>query len=214
MLSFETITSFSIVAFLISISPGPSNLYIMARSMAQGPSAGYAAAGGMAVGSFVYVVLTVLGIATLFKYSPLAYTVLKLCGAGYLVYLGYQYFEVKAYSDEQKPDVEVLNTHKILKQSLIVELTNPKAALFFVALLPQFVDEPQGQVAIQLLLLGAIYSLIAFLCDVCVATASGRLGHWLAQHPQSVVWQDRVAGVILIALGIFICYETAVTLFL
>lgn len=213
-MSFETLTSFFLVAFLISISPGPSNLYVMARSMAQGPSAGYAAAGGMAVGSFVYVVLTVMGIATLFKYSPVAYTVLKLGGAGYLVYLGYQYFDVKAFSAEQKPQVEVLDTSKILKQSLIVELTNPKAALFFVALLPQFVDENQGQVAIQLLILGAIYSVIAFLCDVFVATAAGKLGNWLAQHPNSVIWQDRVAGVILIGLGIFICYETGLELFL
>ena len=210
MPSLDTLSTFCIFVTLISLSPGPSNLYIMARSMAQGPRAGYAAAGGMAVGSFIYVALTVLGISAIFKYSPAAYTGLKLFGAGYLLYLGYQYFDVTEYQSGDPPKVVDLRMSKIMRQSLVVELTNPKTALFFLAFLPQFVDEQAGHVAVQLLILGAVYSLVAFLCDVSVATASGKLGVWLARHPQSVIWQDRFSGVVLIGLGIYIFYESLV----
>jgi len=212
MPSLDTLSAFILFATLISLSPGPSNLYIMARSVAQGPRAGYAAAGGMAVGSFIYVILTVLGISAIFKYSPGAYVGLKLLGAGYLVYLGYQYFDVSEYQSADSPKVTKLGMSKILRQSLVVELTNPKTALFFLAFLPQFIDEQAGNVAIQLLVLGAVYSLVAFLCDVSVATAGSKLGTWLARHPQSVIWQDRFAGVVLIGLGIYICYETVLAL--
>lgn len=212
MLTIDTAIGFVFVSVLISLSPGPSNLYIMARSLAQGPRAGYAAALGMAVGSFIYVILTVLGIAAIFKYSPATYIGLKLCGAAYLVYLGYLYFDVSEYKESDKPEIKLISTGKILRQSLTVELTNPKTALFFLAFLPQFVDEQAGSVALQLLVLGAIYALVAFVCDVSVATAAGKLGRWLSQHPNSVIWQDRFAGVMLVGIGIFICYETVVEL--
>jgi threonine/homoserine/homoserine lactone efflux protein len=179
--------------------------------MAHGPMAGYAAATGMIVGSFIYVVLTVLGIAAIFKYSPMAYVGLKLIGAGYLVYLGYQYFAEPEVDIEQNPQLATLATGKILRQSLIVELTNPKTALFFLAFLPQFVDEQVGNVAFQLMILGSLYAIVAFFCDLSVATAAGKLGRWLAQHPNSIIWQDRFAGTVLIGLGIYICYETLIT---
>ena len=88
----ETLITFSLAALLLSISPGPSNLYIMARSVAQGHRAGIAAAGGMAVGSLIYVLASAFGITAIFIYSPLAYTLLKLGGALYLIYLGSRYF--------------------------------------------------------------------------------------------------------------------------
>lgn len=212
MPSMETFATFAFLVLLISLSPGPSNLYILARSMAQGAKAGYAAATGMAIGSVIYVILTVLGIAALFKFLPAAYIGLKLCGAAYLIYLGYRYFDVSAYKGSDQPQVPQLATSKILRQSLVVELTNPKTVLFFLAFLPQFVDEQAGSVAAQLLWLGVVYSLVAFMCDVSVATAAGKLGSWLSKHPNSVIWQDRFAGVMLICIGLFICYETIVEL--
>ncbi|MFT4940153.1 MAG: threonine/homoserine/homoserine lactone efflux protein [Paraglaciecola sp.] len=92
MPSIDTLLTFGLAAMLLCVAPGPSNLYIMARSIGQGHQAYIAAAGGMAVGSFIYVLATALGIAALFKYFPIAYTFLKLAGAGYLIYLGIQYF--------------------------------------------------------------------------------------------------------------------------
>ena len=207
MLSIDTILAFALVSFLLSITPGPSILYIMARSMSQGPKAGIAAAGGMAAGSLLYVVATVLGIAAIFVYSPFAYFLVKVIGAVYLVYLGYQYFNADALELEQKQALQAMSTTKILKQSLVVELTNPKTALFFIAFLPQFVDAQAGSVAAQLLVLGIIYTLVTLACDTSIALLSGKLGVWLSQHPRAVYWQDRIAGGVLVGLGAFIFYD-------
>lgn len=207
MLSFDTFIAFSLAAALLSISPGPSNLYIMARTMASGPRSGVAAAGGMAIGSVLYALATALGLAAIFKYSPTAYTVLKLAGAGYLIYLGIQAFIASKNNHIESPKVRVMSNKKVFRQSILVELTNPKTALFFLAFLPQFVEPSAGSVAIQLIILGLIYAFIAFCSDLFVAFMSGQLGKWLAHHPLFIRWQDRVSGSILVGLGSYIGFE-------
>jgi threonine/homoserine/homoserine lactone efflux protein len=207
MLSFDTLVTFSLASFLLSISPGPSNLYIMARSMGQGHQAGIAAAGGMAVGSFIYVLATALGIAAIFKYSPLAYTLLKLFGAAYLIYLGIQYFRTPKDSNSSNQAIQSIPAQRIFRQSIFVELTNPKTALFFLAFLPQFVEPTQSSIAMQLVILGTVYGFIALGCDIMVALMSGKLGRWLAQHPHFTHWQDKLSGGLLFALGGFIIFE-------
>jgi threonine/homoserine/homoserine lactone efflux protein len=208
MPTIDALLTFAFASFLLSISPGPSNLYIMARSMSQGPQAGFSAAGGMAIGSFVYVLATALGIAAIFQYSPLAYTLLKLLGAAYLIYLGWQYFKLQVSDTEQPQTIKIMSTAKIFRQSIVVELTNPKTALFFLAFLPPFVNPQAGSVIMQLIILGCLYAVIALCCDLSVALLSGKLGRWIAQHPQAIIWQDRLAGGILMGLGGFICFET------
>lgn len=207
MISIDTLIAFSLAAALLSISPGPSNLYIMARTMTSGHRSGIAAASGMAVGSVIYVLVTALGLAAVFKYSPTAYTLLKLAGAGYLIYLGVQTIIASRQANVESPSVRQMTHKKVFNQSILVELTNPKTALFFLAFLPQFVDPEVGSVVMQLTVLGLIYTLIAFSSDLFVAFMSGQLGKWLAHHPLFITWQDRISGTILIGLGSFIGIE-------
>lgn len=207
MPAIETLLTFSLAALLLSISPGPSNLYIMARSINQGHRTGFAAAGGMAIGSFIYVIATALGIAAIFLYSPVAYTLLKLAGALYLIFLGVQYFYFAAQGDSHTPTSRVHSIKQVFRQSIMVELTNPKTALFFLAFLPQFVDASLPSVTLQLLVLGSLYAVIALCSDLGVALLSGKLGNWLSKHPHFVRWQDRFSGSLLIALGGFIAYK-------
>ncbi|KZN49752.1 LysE family translocator [Pseudoalteromonas luteoviolacea] len=207
MPSIEVFIAFSVVCFLLSITPGPSILYIAARSISQGPSAGVSAASGMAIGSFIYVVATVLGLATIFKYSPIAYTGLKIAGAFYLVYLGWQYFK-PAEQTAGSPLLNKKNNLAIMKQSLVVELTNPKTALFFLAFLPQFVNNAEAQVSTQLLILGVIYTLITLCCDISIALLSGKLGNWLNKNNRSSHWQDKLAGSVMFILAGVIGYES------
>ena len=207
MPAIETLITFSLAALLLSISPGPSNLYIMARSMEQSHRAGIAAAGGMAFGSFIYVLASAFGIAAIFIYSPLAYTVLKLVGAIYLIYLGVRCFLSSGTSYTNKQSVKKIQIVTIFRQSIIVELTNPKTALFFLAFLPQFVDPQAGMITMQLVVLGTVYSLIAFGSDIMVALLSGKLGKWLAKHEKFTQWQERFSGSVLITLGGFIAYQ-------
>jgi len=201
MPSGETFFAFSLAAFLLSIAPGPSNLYIMARSINQGTGAGIAAASGMAIGSVIYVVLSALGLAAIFKHAPALYLVVKLVGAVYLIYLGFGYLKSQAEDKPVTPEVNAAQLNKIFLQSIIVELTNPKTALFFLAFLPQFVFADQGNVTLQFIILGLTYALIALACDILVATLSGRFGAWLKNNPTLLHYQDKLSGGLLVTLG-------------
>ncbi|MBE1300106.1 MAG: LysE family translocator [Alteromonadaceae bacterium] len=205
MPSIETLITFSLAAFLLCVSPGPSNLYIMARSLRQGFKAGFAAASGMAIGSFIYVVLSALGLAAVFKYSPTAFLVLKVMGALYLIYLGITYLRSKEQSPQSGTavNVEIANS-KIFYQSIVVELTNPKTALFFMAFLPQFVDVSAGSVTSQFLILGAIYMLMGFLCDLFFAALSSKMGSWLSNNTALLHKQDKISGCIMLGLGAYL----------
>ena len=206
MPTIETLLAFSLVCIMLSFTPGPSILYIMARSISQGPRAGVAAAGGMALGGFFYVIVTALGLAAVLRAMPVAIVVVKVVGAFYLVYLGLQHFkESHIAAPEEKS--KAMAHGKIFRQSIIVELTNPKTALFFLAFLTQFVNPEQGSVGMQLAVLGVLNACITFCCDTIVAYTSGRIGVWLKQKPHMAVWQDRAAGSVMIFLGAFIGIE-------
>jgi threonine/homoserine/homoserine lactone efflux protein len=203
----DTLLTFALAALLLSLSPGPSNLYIMARTIGQGRETGTAAACGMALGTFCYVIATALGISAIFQYSPAAYTVVKLLGAGYLIYLGTQLVFNPTSKIEQKSHLKALAIKSVFRQSIIVEITNPKTALFFIAFLPQFADPQIGSIAVQLVIFGTLYAIIAFCSDLLVVTVSSSLGKWLSHHPSFVQWQERFSGTILIGLGGYLAFE-------
>lgn len=218
MPTIEVLIAFTLAALVMNISPGPSNLYVMARSIAQGSQGGMIAALGLAVGSLVHVVATVLGLSAIFAHSPTLYTIVKLAGASYLIYLGIKYWRSK----DSNPVAELKTTKQkpllaIFKESVIVEVTNPKTALFFIALLPQFVDPAVGPVALQLLIFGIIVTVSALPCDVLVALFSSKVAHWLTRHEKAQQIQDRVSGSILFGMGAFIiatiyhdtCHQTS-----
>lgn len=209
MLNFEleTVMAFALASMLLSISPGPSNLYIMARTINSGQIAGFCAASGMAVGSLIFVLMTAMGLAAVFSYSPIAYTLLKLCGAGYLIYLGIQTLRQTSKVELNKKKLKPLTNARVFRQSIIVELTNPKTALFFIAFLPQFVRPDAGPVILQLILLGGLYTVIAFSSDMLVASMSNQLGKWLSTNPGFGRIQDRISGSVLLGLGSYIAFD-------
>ena len=197
--------AFAIAALVLSLSPGPSNLYIMACTMGNGARAGVAAAAGMALGSLSYAVGTALGLSAVIVYSPTLFIGLKVAGALYLLYLGVKTWLRASVPHLQKP--VTTSTGKVLRQSLIVELTNPKTGLFFIAFLPQFTRAESGNISMQLLLLGGVYAVIALGSDLFVVTLSSQLGRWLARSPAWAVRQEQLAGLILFGLGAFILLE-------
>ena len=213
MPSTEILITFTAAAFLLSISPGPSNLYVMARAIAQGTQGGIIAALGLAMGGLVHVVATVLGLSALFTHSPTLYTLIKLAGAAYLIYLGISYWKTKPIGNER----EAMRSRKksallVFRESIIVEVTNPKTALFFIALLPQFVVPESGPVAYQLLVLGFIAVMTGFACDTIVAFSTSKAANWLAQSERAQKFQDRISGSILLGMGAFIVTDEAITI--
>lgn len=207
MPTIQTLLVFTGAALLMNFSPGPSNFYIISRSVAEGRSAGALAAIGLALGSLVHVLATAFGIGALFAVSPFAYVALKLLGAAYLVYLGIRYWLVPDDATPTAAESGRMTHGAVLRQSALVEITNPKTALFFLALLPQFVDVSRGPPAPQLLLLGVIVTLTAVPCDLLVAHFAARAGEWMRRNEHARRWQARVSGSILVGLGTWVALE-------
>ena len=205
MPSIEILIAFTLASLLMNLSPGPSNLYVMARAIAQGTRGGMAASAGLAAGSLLHVAATVLGLAALFEYSPVLYTGVKLAGALYLLWLGYRYWtEAPLPIGEGRPAVQAKSMWAIFGESILVEATNPKTALFFIAFLPQFVLPEAGPVALQLLILGIIVTLSGVPCDLLVALSASRVAGWLTRNGQAQRLQQRVSGSILMGMGAWI----------
>jgi threonine/homoserine/homoserine lactone efflux protein len=203
----ETLLIFTAAALVMNLSPGPSNFYVLSRSIAQGTPAGLVATAGLAAGSLAHVAAAALGLSAIFLYSPVAYGLLKLAGAGYLIYLGLTYLLAP------RPVAGALGTatpkphRKIFLESSLVEILNPKTALFFLAFLPQFADVEAGPLAPQILLLGLIVTLTAIPCDAAVAALSGRAARLLSASPPIQRIGNWVSGSILIGLGAFLAFS-------
>lgn len=201
MPSPETLLLFTLAALAMNISPGPSNLYVMSRSLAQGTSAGLIAAAGLATGSLFHVTVTALGLAAILKYSPIAFTVLKLGGAGYLIFLGLKMLLTKTVPVSPDTLLPKKPLARVFRESCVVEILNPKTALFFLAFLPQFADPKAGPLAPQLLVLGFIVTLTAIPCDAVVAVLSGKAAALLRRQPLFQKLQNWISGSVLLGLG-------------
>ena len=208
MPTLETLLIFTAASLLMNISPGPSNFYVMSRSIAQGWRGGAMAAAGLALGSLVHVAAAALGLSAVFHHFPVAYGVLKLIGAAYLVYLGIQHFSRARRAREprvlQADGARALSRRRIFAESVLVEVTNPKTALFFLAFLPQFVDVSRGPPAPQIMVLGIIVCLSAIPCDLLVAAVSGRAARALSENARIARLQEYLSGSILVGLGLYV----------
>lgn len=197
----SSLTVFLVAALALLLIPGPAVLYIVARSVDQGRSAGLVSVFGVGLGSMVHVVAAALGLSALLVQSAVAFTTVKYLGAAYLVYLG-----VRRWMDRDEDIVRADGAERSLRsifvQGVWVNVLNPKTALFFFAFLPQFVDVDAGSVGPQILLLGALFVAMGIVTDGIYAVAAGGLGLWLRRRPRVVTAQRWFAGGIFITLGI------------
>lgn len=201
MPSIEILAIFFTAVLIMHLSPGPSNLYVMSVSISQGGNSGAIAATGLAFGGVVHILAATLGLSALFTYYPSAYTTMKLVGAAYLIYLGLNYALGK-HSITLKKDEGSKKTHaRIFHESALVEITNPKVALFFMVFLPQFVDDSAGHPALQIFMLGLIVMVTALPIDFFIAYGSSSISKWLLENTDIQKIQARISGGILICLG-------------
>jgi threonine/homoserine/homoserine lactone efflux protein len=200
MPSLPHLALFALAALVMNAAPGPSNLYVLSRSLAQGPSAGLVSALGLALGNLFHVALAVMGLAALLRYAPGLYAAIRLLGAGYLVYLGLRMLRERPAETTSAPSGRPLA--RVLLDAALVEMLNPKTALFFLAFLPQFVEPARGPAAPQFLLLGLIVTATALPCDMLVAIAGAALARAF-KGAAGRLWPRRLAGTTLIGLGIY-----------
>lgn len=201
MLTLSTLTLFILAALALLITPGPAVLYVVARSIDQGRLAGVVSMLGIHVGTLFHVAAAALGLSALLMSSALAFGVVKYLGAAYLIYLGVR----KLLAREETSQPEVVERRKlahVFYQGVVVNLLNPKTALFFFAFLPQFVEPAKGAVAGQILLLGFIFVVLGICSDGLYALLAGTIGRWFKGNMRFLRAERCFAGSVYIGLGV------------
>lgn len=192
---------FVAAALALLLTPGPAVLYIVARSIHQGRRAGLVSALGLTAGGLVHVVAAALGVSAILMSSALAFQTVKQLGAIYLVYLGIRTLlkrDVKQEGDTK----QAASMPKVFSEAIIVNLLNPKAALFFLAFLPQFVDPARGSVPVQFASLGIVFTGLGLATDSLYAILAGTIGSWLRSSPRMLRIQRYLTGGTYIGLGV------------
>ena len=192
---------FLTASLALIVAPGPDSLYVLARGIGQGRRAGAVSALGTSTGLLVHTTAATLGLAVLLQTSIVAYTIIKFVGAAYLIYLGIKTVLTKQ-SPRVTPAADQPSWRRMYLQGMLTNVLNPKVALFFVAFLPQFVDQHSGTVAWQMLLLGVLFDAMGLSYLLLVAGLSGSLGQFLKTRP---AWANRLrwlTGSVMIGLGL------------
>ena len=192
-----TLALFAIATFLLTVSPGPGVLYVVARSVSQGRAAGFASMFGIESGEIVWIAAAATGVAALLATSEEALGVLRYVGAAYLIYLGVQRWrEVGQPANPARASLPA-----IFGQGVVTQLVNPKVAIFFVAFLPQFLD-PSRALAPQVAVLGLVYVAIAIAVDTCYVLTASAVARRLLRSAVAQRRTGRIAAITYVALGV------------
>jgi threonine/homoserine/homoserine lactone efflux protein len=202
MASPDRLLAFAAMSFLLIVIPGPSVMFTVGRALAQGRRAALSSVAGNAIGAYLLVVAVAFGVGALVERSAVAFTVLKLAGAAYLVYLG-----VKAWRQHGSLPVTIdgepaRGSVRTLWDGFVVGVANPKTIVFFAAVLPQFVDPAIGHVAGQMMLLGLIFVGIALASDSAWGLGASAARGWFARSPRRLAAVGRIGGLSMIGLGV------------
>jgi threonine/homoserine/homoserine lactone efflux protein len=201
MPSYDTLTAFFGVAVLLALAPGPDNLFVLVHAIAHGWRAGMLVVLGLCTGLLVHTSAVALGLAAVFAASATAFQVLKLCGAAYLLYLAWQAFRAGTETAVAGGTSE-MGRWQTYARGIVMNLTNPKVAVFFLAFLPQFVSAGAGDVTAQLFLLGGVFIVATFLTFGMIACFSGTFGNLLRRSPRAQRVLHRIATVVFVALAV------------
>jgi len=201
MPGYDTLLAFIIAAAIFAYIPGPAMLYATAQTLARGARAGLLAALGIHIGGYVHVFAAAFGLAILFELVPPLYLALKLVGAAYLIWLGIQMIRTRNARVNAEPQT-AREPARAFRQSMLVEVLNPKTALFFVAFLPQFSD-PAAALPIwaQLLVLGTVVNIMFSSADVICVALAHRMSRLLARSGEATARAKALGGSILVGLG-------------
>jgi threonine/homoserine/homoserine lactone efflux protein len=201
MLSIETISAFFLASALLAVAPGPDNVFVLTQSALHGKLAGLVVVFGLCTGLLVHTSAVALGVAVIFQASTLAFTLLKVTGACYLVYLAWQIFraapaQIRMLGEQQK------NLGTLYRRGIIMNVTNPKVSIFFLAFLPQFADPVRGPISLQMILLGGIFIASTILVFGAIAIVGGALGEWLNRSVRAQRVMNWTAGTVFVGLAL------------
>jgi threonine/homoserine/homoserine lactone efflux protein len=201
MVPWPNLLAFALASALLIVIPGPSVLFVLGRSISLGRRGGLLSVLGNALGMLPAIAAVALGIGALVAQSVVVFTIVKVIGALYLVFLGIQ--AIRHRKTRAMPDASAAprSTFRLLLEGFVVGITNPKTIAFFVAVLPQFVDHAAGAIAWQLAELGLLFFLLALVMDGTWALIAGTARDWFARSPKRVERLGAAGGVMMIGLG-------------
>lgn len=207
-MGLETLLGFFLASVILALVPGPDNIFVITHAMQRGFRAGLAVVAGLCTGLLVHTSAVVLGIAVIFQTSDWAFTALKTAGAAYLLYLAWQAF----FSAGPQPSSTTGHPPSLVwsyRRGIIMNITNPKVSLFFLAFLPQFVAAETGSVSAQIMLLGALFIVATIVVFSSLALLAGQVARLLDQSP---IWQqslNRLAGLVFVGLALHLLLADA-----
>jgi len=201
MPSIETLSAFFLASALLALVPGPDNVFVLTQSALHGKLSGLIVMLGLCTGLLVHTGAVAFGVAVIFQASAFAFTLLKVVGAGYLLYMAWQICratpeQVRMQGNQQK------SLGALYRRGIIMNVTNPKVSIFFLAFLPQFTDPRRGTISLQMVVLGGIFIMATILVFGTVAMVGGVLGDWFNRSPRAQKIINRVAGGVFLALAI------------
>lgn len=203
MLPIDTILVFVAASVALGLAPGPDNIFVLTQSALYGRKAGLVVTIGLCTGLLFHTAAVAFGVAVIFQTSQTAFAILKFVGASYLIYLAWGAFRAgKLDIGQAGGEGGSISLQALYGRGIVMNITNPKVAIFFLAFLPQFTDPAQGPVTTQILLLGCFFILSAIVVFSSVAIGAGFIGNWLRNSPKAQIVMNRIAGGIFVGLAL------------
>lgn len=200
-MTIDLLITFILASSLISIAPGPDNVFVLTQSALYGRKSGMYITLGLCSGLIVHTALVALGLGTIFQDSPLAFNLLKYIGASYLIYLAWLSFRAPP-SNLYLSKNEALSYSSLYFRGVVMNITNPKVSIFFLAFLPQFTQPENGYLVLQFLFLGLLFILIAFALFLMISILASSLGSWFNDSPKKQCYLNRLAAAVFVGLAI------------
>lgn len=207
MFDSQNLYLFFIASLLLNLTPGNDMLYVASRSISQGIKAGLFSALGIFIGCFVHISAAVFGLSFIIAQSAFAFNLVKFLGAGYLLYLGIKAIVAKTTINTEIEKLARVEEWKLLKQGIIINVLNPKVAVFFLSFLPQFVDPSSPFFKWQLFSLGMWFAIQGTLILIIVSYLLSKTKNFFKQNPLWWKWQEKFTGIILIALSFKLAFS-------
>ena len=202
MLPIETLLAFFTASVLLALMPGPDNIFVLTQSIFQGKKSGLIIMLGLCTGLIFHTIAVILGVAVIFQTSIFAFTILKIIGAIYLLYLAWQIFKAGNQKIDTKNNNANIDYKKLYYRGIIMNITNPKVSIFFLAFLPQFTNPNLGSIPLQMLLLGILFLIAALLVFSLIALYSAKLGKIINKSDKSQKILNKLVSLVFVALAI------------
>lgn len=201
MIGIETAIPFFFASLLLGLAPGPDNIFVLTQASIHGKQAGFSVVFGLCTGLIVHTMAVALGVAAVLKTSAYAFTILKLAGALYLLWLSWQAF--RASKQQLTLDKKSrLTNWQLYRRGIFMNVTNPKVSIFFLAFLPQFIDPAKGQVALQIVSLGGLFIVATVMVFGAISFIAGSLGQRVGQSDRVQRMLNRIAGAVFLLLAV------------